>query len=337
MLVAASLVSAAACSSDDIVTVDVPREVQDFLVQTGLPKLRGYEQVLVDHAENITLFRVAYGDLACPAVCNYPRAFGLNYGGRIGWVMPPDGRSSGVFDVNSSDAALMSEGFLAAVHVADAGAYDAVRLWLARDQDTDAAALERIALSLFYYEATPEHALALLDHATVRSSRQILEIMVILGGDQPSWHEVHTRSWALLTPFLPALTQHTFTGRIELAPADWRLGVIRVMNPTISKSVLEFVAGACAPTLLLFGSPDYAAPPRWDQSRVVQPFSCTTFAQQRSTLSNQSSYIPTNPSSPAAIMGDSLVGTYYAAVRLRILYPRDTTFIVPAGTLTLTR
>ncbi|MGH7470959.1 MAG: hypothetical protein ACRENP_23675 [Longimicrobiales bacterium] len=338
LLIAISLVGVAGCSTDDIVTVDVPRDIQEFLVRTGLPTLRGYEQLLADRADNITLFRITYGDLACPTVCSYPRAFGLNYRGRIGWVLPPAVNNSGVFDVMGADAYLMSEDFLDDVKVADAAAYEAVRLWLVRDRDTDAAALEKLALRLFYDGGTPEHGFALLDHATVRTSRQILEIMIILGGYTPAWAEVHNRSWTLLTPFLPPVSQHSFTGSTAIAPADWRYGMVTVGNPTTLKSVLEYVAGACSPTLLLYGAADYAGAPRWDQSRVSRPAPCTPFPQQRTILSNQNSYISTDPSALTEMLGDSLPsGTYYAAVRLRIVQPRDTTFIVRAGPLTLTR
>jgi hypothetical protein len=71
---------------------------------------------------------------------------------------------------------------------------------------------------------------------------------------------------------------------------------------------------------------------------VIRPAPCRWFPEQRTIPANQSSYIDTEGSPLTEILGDSLPsGTYYAAVRVRFLQPRDTTIIVPAGTLTLTR
>lgn len=119
LIVAASLGSVAACSSDDVVTVSVPWEIQTFLVKSGLPHIRGYEWPLVDPSENIVLFRVTHGELACPSTYAYPRAFGLKYRGRIGWAIPPTGTDSVRFDVLASNSHLMSCEFLIHVLVAD--------------------------------------------------------------------------------------------------------------------------------------------------------------------------------------------------------------------------
>jgi hypothetical protein len=134
----------------------------------------------------------------------------------------------------------MSEGFLTDVRAVDVVADDAVRLWLIRDTDTNTSALETIALSLFYYPATPEHGLALLERTAVRGSRQILEIMVKLGGYDAAWSEVHNRSWEYLRAFLPAMSQHNFTASTATMRFAWPYGTIRVSNPTALQSVLEY-------------------------------------------------------------------------------------------------
>ncbi|MGH7471515.1 MAG: hypothetical protein ACRENP_26485 [Longimicrobiales bacterium] len=328
------LASMGACTPDDSVTVVMQQDIRVFVARQAPQPVRGYEELLVDRVSDVVLFRVNYGAPQCSAGCPYPSAFGLKVRSRIGWIQPPAGTilADHNFDLLASDTYLMDEEFLARVRAADAAAYNAFRLWLAQDQDANHAVLALIAQSLIDDGGKPEHGLALLDHRAVQTNRMILDVLTRAGWMETAWNAVRARAWALLTPMIPGVAQLAFTASTAQRASGSYYGVLTVGNATSSRAWLEF-AGLCAPALLLFSQPSYGGEPRWDQSRP--PAMACKWVPHQLSIAQQDSGRAVNTSD---ILGDSLPnGTYFGAVRVRILQPSATTIVIPAGVMTLVR
>lgn len=112
------------------------------------------------------------------------------------------------------------------------------------------------------------------------------------------------------------------------------MGSVDIMNTSGRPVTVEY-DGGCDLALLIPG----AGRPMWDQAvwwranpDVCPTTSLTTLEIPARTLAR----ILTPPMTTLEIAGDSIpFGTFPAAVRLRLLLPRDTTLVFPAGPLRL--
>ena len=113
------------------------------------------------------------------------------------------------------------------------------------------------------------------------------------------------------------------------------LGTVDVMNTGRDTVRLEY-AGQCAVAILLFDAPS-AERPRWDSSawwasQGECPAGTTTLDLPPRTLGR----ILAPLVEARSILGDSLpLASYRAVMRFRLVQPRDTTLLLPAGELLL--
>lgn len=141
----------------------------------------------------------------------------------------------------------------------------------------------------------------------------------------------------VVTP--PFAREYQRVGPLEISAVVERdladvLGSVDVMNTSADTVRLEY-AGQCALAVLVYDR--MAARPRWDSShwwaaRGECPAAPMTLDLPPRTLARVVAPLV----EAYAILGDSLpLKTYQAALRLRLLQPRDTTLILPAGDLQL--
>ena len=126
-----------------------------------------------------------------------------------------------------------------------------------------------------------------------------------------------------------AATMQQSNGRIAVQ--------VSVRNAGRSEFVGEY-RGVCAVAVLLWKSDDDQL--RWDQHNWfnTRPGGCKWMVWPLRIPPDSEVVVPTHVVSQADVLGDSLpAGDYDVAVRLRLVAPFDTTFIVAAGRAMLSR
>ncbi len=110
-------------------------------------------------------------------------------------------------------------------------------------------------------------------------------------------------------------------------------GAVTLRNYRSAPYHIEY-AGLCAVALLVYADAQYTEPPVWDQLGwwFTQPGACKWPHLFATVPALGVGEILTPTIDEASILGDSLApGTYYLAVRLYQISPRDTIMVIPAG------
>lgn len=331
------------CSDEDaLFSLPVEDRIARFLASQDLPAVHGFDELLVEPSIDLVLFRVRYGETTeCSrGGCVRPSAFGLTIGERIGWVEVPAAFPADAprFDIRPDDSFLFDQEFLVRVRSAGEDAYVAVRLMLARDPDTPEPTLALVAGSLAHGGGPPEIGLALLENPNVAESRPVLEALArnihsFLSG----WQEVYRQTWELLRRLLPPLEEIEFDAVALRNPQGELFLRASIENPTVSTFVMEY-AGVCAPSLLVYRDPGLTGSLLWDQLEWwnSRAGGCKWLPAFLEIPTGVERHVSTPAMADADILGDSIpAGTYPVSMRLRILQPRDSTLVIPAGTVEL--
>lgn len=112
-------------------------------------------------------------------------------------------------------------------------------------------------------------------------------------------------------------------------------GLIEIMNSSRQPVVVEY-AGACGVGYLLYQ--EGGVTPRWQSSRwwTALQGSCPETPLRMEIPGATLARIMAPALDPGIVLGDTLrAGSYEAAMRLRLLQPRDTTLILRAGPVRL--
>jgi len=142
---------------------------------------------------------------------------------------------------------------------------------------------------------------------------------------------------ALLSPIGHELDRLRLEATFERNALGDVFGVATLHNLWPAPFSMEY-AGVCAQSLLVYASASYSDPPLWNQLQYWngRPGGCKWMPLTLVLPANGSRQIKTPAVAPTVIMGDSIpAGTYFLAVSIRMLQPRDTTLVIPAGPVQL--
>ncbi|MDX1660962.1 MAG: hypothetical protein R3326_04150 [Gemmatimonadota bacterium] len=311
-----------------------------FIEAEGLPGVRWYSDVLSYPERDLLLFGVEYGERHdTPVGPAYETAYGLVVEDRVGWVVPPRvlGKSGTRFDVLPRDAGILDQAFLGAVRDVSVSAYDPVRILLAGDPDSTEETLGFIARSLARGGSVAIGE-ALLENPTVRASYPVLSALVRATMLVTKWRDVHERAWRSVEPLVAPLETLSRSAILERPAAGEIRSVATFHNPTGTLFLGEYV-GMCAVAILVYDDPTLGASPRWNGYRWqnTQPGGCKALRSIAEVRAGESHEL-TAWASDSIILGDSLAaGRYWLAVRVRFVEPADTTLVIPAGEMELSR
>lgn len=163
-----------------------------------------YTSQLLDW-DGIEFFYTAYGPPQdCPSGCFYDLAYGLSYGGQIGWIRYDDQIHHAFspdrdFDFQESDERLFDHDTWFALAYWDCwSCYDHLILALAGDEHTSRAALLTLSTLLLTNE-NRELALVLVENPAIAQDAEILGILVQLPSEPVDrFAEVRARAQELL-------------------------------------------------------------------------------------------------------------------------------------------
>ena len=317
-----------------------PASIRSFLQREGLSVPRGYDALMLDPGARLTVFKVSFGQLRCATVCAYQSAIGLESRDRIGWLAAPDSTQQGSdFDFRADDAAFFDQEFLVKVRSADAAAYNALRLTMARDPDTPGSFIELLAGMLAYDPGSAALASAIVEHRSARSNARTLYYVIrALTSTAPALVAVRDRAWQLLSPMNAPASALQVRAEV-MRSLDGRVtGIATLSNRSPLNSVFEYAA-LCHPSLLLFRDASYAGEPLWDQLKWQnsRPGGCKWMGAITQVAAGDSTRIVVSAAAPD-ILGDSIQpGLYYATVRFRTLRPADSTYLARAGQIRVER
>ena len=163
-----------------------PHDVGAFVRSQSLPDVRSVTTVLSLTTDDGLLFFASYGQPHdCPAGCFYSRAYGLRFGGRIGWIRIHDYEGLDVasrtyFDVQAGDTGLFSDATWNRVSAYDTGfLWGDWFPWLAADFDTPNEAALRMA-DLLSGWISPHVATLLLERGVALDETGLLQVLACL-------------------------------------------------------------------------------------------------------------------------------------------------------------
>lgn len=340
VLLSLCLLATPACDEDRATPLAPASDrARTFVEAEGLPDVRWYADVLDDPARDLLLFRVEYGERHdTPVGPAYPTAFGLVVGERIGWVVPPEvlGARATTFDVLPRDAGILDVGFLEAVREASVRGYTPVRIMLAGDVDTPEETLVYIAGSLGH--GTVEIGEALIENPIARGSYPVLSKLVRVTMLRSMWRDVNERAWSALEPLVASPGSLGVTAVFE-RPDLGQIRTLLTFRNATDRPFLSEYASMCALAVLVYDDPTYEGAPRWDGHRWqnTRPGACKWMPAVAELGVGESADLAAR-ASDSIILGDSLAaGTYWLATRVRFLQPADTTLVIPAGEVELSR
>jgi hypothetical protein len=165
--------------------------VTDFVADQNLPLLRWTHQVIL--RDNYECFYTTFGEPQdCPSGCIYEVGYGIRVGDRVGWLgfeylSSYEPQPESYFDVTPSDAILFDfDTWLAISNANWSIAWEGLVPTLARDPDTDRAALLSIA-AILYTHHSAALALDIVHNPVVATEVEILtlisELPVVGPGD----------------------------------------------------------------------------------------------------------------------------------------------------------
>jgi hypothetical protein len=215
MLVVSAFLCSPSCSPVTApVSARLPRPPSDILAFVRSQSLAGLRAVVLEFSltdEDGLVFWAEYGSPHdCPAGCFYSRAYGLQYGGRIGWVRVADYEGIDVTALDYFDVMADDDGLFTDAAWARAAEEDEWFLWaaflpmLAADIDTPAETAHRMAALLSGW-ISPQLASLLLDRAVAAGDGDLLQILACLPvfqGDAYGWVRERARE-ALGDAFVP--------------------------------------------------------------------------------------------------------------------------------------
>ena len=183
--IATLLLQNEACK-DNPVGPSVPPEVTSFVQSQDLPKTQEIKIVLDISQENLTVFKVSYGEAHdCPSGCFYSIAFGLMNQIKIAWIRIEDYDTNDLshaiyYNLDSTETFLFSRVFWDQLNEADSYIYHYAYLpLLAPDEDVPIESLQRIAEYLYTF--IDDHlASLLLLNPKVQTNRPILTLLANL-------------------------------------------------------------------------------------------------------------------------------------------------------------
>jgi hypothetical protein len=183
--IATLLLQTEACN-DNSVGPSVPHEVTSFIQSQDLPKTQKIKIVLEISQEDITVFKVSYGEAHdCPSGCFYSIAFGLKSQIKVAWLKIEDYDTNDLshaiyYNFDSTETFLFSSGFWDQLNQADSWIYHYAYLQLlAPDEDVPLESLQRIAEDLYTF--IDDHlASLLLLNPKVQINRPILNLLANL-------------------------------------------------------------------------------------------------------------------------------------------------------------
>ncbi len=180
-----------ACGPDALPVLDpgtLPAPIAEFAHSQGIDTLRGYTEILHQPGDDVTFFRLRWGNQTECQECAFAEGTGILREGRTGWMSilvtdflaPTPAR---FFDFLASDLPLFDPNLPSTLRGVDHLAYLDFRQLVTCDTDAPEPILRVIAESVAG-DGWRGLGLALLEHTTVLHSEPILEVLADLQGLQ---------------------------------------------------------------------------------------------------------------------------------------------------------